>query len=743
MKTVFPGYYRPSEEKLRKMWQTAIFAFDANVFLNIYKYTGETRESLFGVLENLKDRIWIPHQAALEYAKNRSNVIESQVKSFEQILKLLDEAYNQLSTRLHGFRRHVSIKVDPILDGVLSGISKARESLEANKVSHPDLSRFDPVEERITALIKGKIGPPFDDKRLGKIYIEAEQRFKNKRPPGFKDAKSNKEYPNQYNDVVLWFQLIEYAKTQGKPIILVTDEEQEDWWDKDDKSGDSPRAELINEMHTAAGVEFWMYSTDNLVKRAKRYLSVDVQEDVVQELRSVRQQNVAYRNAADYLASEQSLGRRFLENAGTFDNLLVTRAAELSKIVQDPLTARAVENIRALQDLYHPALRREFETFPWHGVASRYDKMSSVIAQIDLQNRLSAPKSAMESAIQSAEAATRLSKAHAVLSDVKFWRSPLSGLPMSREMDLQIFPTRSTDSAASTSPRSVHVEVIEQETRQDEEADINDDQQRDVTGSLELNVSPLTIKFKSHAHQLRPPTTQEWLEWAATIERHRRYYSAAEIDEYNSKKESDEEQAEEVWEPFYSEWRANEQLYNRVIVGVAGVRIDKNDEFPKDQFRTLPSELIQKLRFEIKSAAVTELYECYCRLDRSTRTDDLQRVIQRVERDSSSFDIVHVMRKPTTAESKWFRTNIVKGCFSTNDEKQEIVELQLDLSIAIEGYERLIVGIENATVNGEVYSEQTRKEFLEVMNPIYKLRVLEPLFNVNAWYFKVDEIIMP
>jgi hypothetical protein len=745
MKNAFPGYYPPSEEQLREMWQTAIFAFDANVFLNIYKYTSATRESLFSVLDDLKDRIWIPHQAALEYTKNRSNVIESQVKSFEKLNVLLDEMYDRLSKQLDGFRRHFSIKVDPILDSVQSGITQARESLEADKASHPDLSTIDPVNERITGLIKDKIGPEFDDQRLGQIYIEAQQRFKNKRPPGFKDEKSDKEYPNQYNDVVLWFQVIEFAKTHGRPIILITDEEQADWWDKNKKDGDSPRAELINEIHTAAGVGFWMYSTDEFIKQARKYLSVEVHENAVQEVTSVRRQDLALRSAVDYLISEQSLGQRFLQNAGHFDNHLVSRAAELSKIAHDPLTARAVENIRALQDSYQPAFRRGFERFPSHDdyLASHLKKMSSVAEELHLHNRLAVPKSVIESAIQSAETMTGLSRAHAMLSDMKFWRNPLSGIPMSRDIDVEISPKRSTKPVAGATAEPVHVEVIEHETSEGEEPDVREEDHGDLTQPFELVESPRTIRFKSHAHQLRPPTTHEWNEWALAIERHRRYYSPAEIDEYNSGKDEVEEQAKEIWSPFYSEWRANEKLYNQVVVAVAGAQIDEHDEFPKDQSRKLPADLIEEIRFEIKSAAVTELYECYCRLDRSTGAEDPQRVIQSVDRDSTAFEIVHVMRRPTTTESKWFRTNIVQGYFSTNEEKQEVIELKLNLPIAIAAYDRFVLRIENATVNGQSFSDQSRQMFLDVINPIYKLRVVGALLNVHPWYFKVDDIVMP
>jgi len=60
------------------MWKESIFVFDSSVLLNIYRYTPETREDFFRLLEKLKKRIWIPHQVALEYLEQRENVISQQ-----------------------------------------------------------------------------------------------------------------------------------------------------------------------------------------------------------------------------------------------------------------------------------------------------------------------------------------------------------------------------------------------------------------------------------------------------------------------------------------------------------------------------------------------------------------------------------------------------------------------------------------------------------------------------------------
>jgi hypothetical protein len=46
-------------------------------------------------------------------------------------------------------------------------------------------------------------------------------------PPGFKEGK---EDYRKFGDIIIWFQLLNYAKQCGKPIIWITADAKEDWW---------------------------------------------------------------------------------------------------------------------------------------------------------------------------------------------------------------------------------------------------------------------------------------------------------------------------------------------------------------------------------------------------------------------------------------------------------------------------------------------------------------------------------
>jgi len=67
MRDLFPGYYRPTNDQFAQMWHECVFSFDADVLLNIYRYTPKTREELFKIFDHLKERTCLTHQAVLDF----------------------------------------------------------------------------------------------------------------------------------------------------------------------------------------------------------------------------------------------------------------------------------------------------------------------------------------------------------------------------------------------------------------------------------------------------------------------------------------------------------------------------------------------------------------------------------------------------------------------------------------------------------------------------------------------------
>jgi hypothetical protein len=403
------------------------------------------------------------------------------------------------------------------------------------------------------------------------------------------------------------------------------------------------------------------------------------------------------------------------EAAKALDNPLVRQAAEAARAVNDPLTRYAVEGFTSS---YSPSVR---------GL---------------LEDARAVNNSLMRQAVEAATA----------------WRhNPLSGQSVPRGLIVNISPKRSSDLQDAEDSKTVNVEVPlssdlygadEDETKEA----ATDFEPRPETPPYEFNNFPRVITLTHFArtptpretlHRVRRPTLIEWEEWATNIECTQRLLTPAESAEDDVEASEDEEESES-WRIFYGEWEASEQLYDQIILEIAGVKLDKGDDFSTDQFRAFSPEIIAKVPFEFKETVITVLYECWCGLEKSAPASDAeQRVYQNLSYKSESYDVMHTLRKPTQDESYAFRTSIVKGYFSTDEKNREVIQLKLNLSAAVEFYNELIINIENATLGGLPFSSETRSAFLEAINPVYKLRVLEPLFDVNAWYFKIDEIRFP
>jgi hypothetical protein len=283
MRSLFPEYYRPTEQEFSKMWQECIFAFDANMLLNVYRYTPQTQTTFFEVLEGLKDRIWVPYQAAKEFHENRLNVIGEQHKLYDDIEKTL----NAELARLKGYR-HLFIDLSQIIQVWEENTARVKAILEEAKSRHTDFLASDDLLEKVTLLFDGKVGPPYPPEKLQAHLKEAESRIKQNVPPGYLDKGKSDARP--YGDVVLWFQLIDQAKNTQRPIIFVSDDAKDDWWTRFQGKTIGPKSELIAEMRQQAGVGFHMYQTDQFLRYAEDFLKLAHQPEVIEEVREVREE---------------------------------------------------------------------------------------------------------------------------------------------------------------------------------------------------------------------------------------------------------------------------------------------------------------------------------------------------------------------------------------------------------------------------------------------------------------------
>jgi hypothetical protein len=286
----FSEYYKIDDTELKKHWEKDIFSFDANVLLNLYRYTPKTRDAFFELLEKIKDRIWISYQAAFEYQKNRLNVINAQKEAYKEIRETLDKKKGEIEAKLNSFKKHPYLQASELKTQIESAFQSIGRDLDKLEKTHPDYLAEDPIWERLTKLLDGKVGEDFSRETLDKVYKDGKRRFEENVPPGYMDLKSKKNEGDRalYGDLLVWKQVIEKAKNIESSIILVTDDLKDDWWYKFQGKTISPRPELIKEYKDETHKRINIYQADRFLELAYKNLKQSTNNEAIEEVRQIR-----------------------------------------------------------------------------------------------------------------------------------------------------------------------------------------------------------------------------------------------------------------------------------------------------------------------------------------------------------------------------------------------------------------------------------------------------------------------
>lgn len=285
MKNLFSGFYRPTEEEFKTLWDECTFVFDTNTLLHLYRYNQKSRELLLEIMENIEDRIWIPYQVAMEYHKHLYDEMSNQENAYQDLNNKTEEAVNNLIGKFNDLR-HSNINVDKIIQQLNSNINFIKKELNEQKERHPDLES---IKNKIGNLIENKVGYEYTQEELDKIYLLGEERYNDKIPPGYMDIKDKRgkttlhngiKYKNEYGDLVYWFQILKHSKEETvKSVILITDDNKEDWVLEVKGKKKGPHPELIHEFNrSCSNKKFYLYNTEQFLEYAKEYLKLDNEE---------------------------------------------------------------------------------------------------------------------------------------------------------------------------------------------------------------------------------------------------------------------------------------------------------------------------------------------------------------------------------------------------------------------------------------------------------------------------------
>ena len=340
MKKEFPGYFSGAAADIEKLWDECVFVLDANVLLNLYRYSDFTCSKLLDVFNSLSDRLWVPHQVVYEYLNNRLGVISDQGKLYDDAVKKVDS----LRKILENHNQHPFITENTLTDS-LQVFDRVVCELSENKSVYEKRINADEIKDKLEILLEGKVGAAFTREQLDKIIVDGKGRYEQKIPPGFCDVKKGgdsivfTDICRPYGDYIVWLQIIDHAKTLNKSVVFITGDTKDDWWASFQGKTLGPHPQLVQEFLLLVEKDFYMYLPDRFLERASEYLKQDGSEQAVNEIRDVREEdlesaaidkainvewpkspgvNIAWPKASEINTHWPRTGRKWYENIGSF-----------------------------------------------------------------------------------------------------------------------------------------------------------------------------------------------------------------------------------------------------------------------------------------------------------------------------------------------------------------------------------------------------------------------------------------
>ena len=236
-----------------------IIVFDTSVYLDLLRFSKSASEELLKLYETVINDIEVVPQINSELKRNIKKVCGQRTsdlrKARTQIKTAISSCSTSLESQLSTFQR---LKFD-LIGEFKEKAFKELESLKNSIDEFTDeiLSKDSFLAEQEASNFFGKIRKKsslqeYTINQIIEIIQIGETRYRYKIPPGYMDhpqysQDKGKDGIEAFGDLILWYQIIDRAKLDSRPVIFVTSDLKEDWFVISNSQPDSPREELVAE----------------------------------------------------------------------------------------------------------------------------------------------------------------------------------------------------------------------------------------------------------------------------------------------------------------------------------------------------------------------------------------------------------------------------------------------------------------------------------------------------------------
>jgi len=279
----FVGYKMASSAELDAALREAVVAVDASVLLDLYRFRPQTSRDLITTLRSLGDRLVVPHQALREFWRRRQRAQDSPGGATRAATDALDKSGRSIRDALDNWARAVGVDDDEVSD-LIGRVDDLLGELkgELQDVSQDASTRGDgdPILEQLEEILAGRVTSPLTPEEWAECVAEGKRRIEDEEPPGYMDAdKQDGDLPEGgAGDYLVWYEAARYAKEQDRDLLIVTNDQKEDWWWRQKTDFIGPRPELTLEYHQLTGRRLFLMRPADLLARAS-VLDVEVDQE--------------------------------------------------------------------------------------------------------------------------------------------------------------------------------------------------------------------------------------------------------------------------------------------------------------------------------------------------------------------------------------------------------------------------------------------------------------------------------
>ncbi|MFF0723076.1 PIN-like domain-containing protein [Micromonospora sp. NPDC003816] len=302
----------------RPFFTKGLVVLDANVLLDLYRYTQEPRNQVLAALRMVaqQQRLWLPHQVGLEFVRNREKAVQGRLSNLSAVRRIVEDRFASATRTVIEARNEVAYLLremahdDQTADSLVAEISEAavqsalkewRESLtnqlsalrNAENVTLQHVRAKDPLLPQIAELFENRIGdPPVEEETRQLVHHAVTYRYPNRIPPGFADQGKGTDLAKA-GDFLLWEEIIRHAATLPQPrrVLLVSRDTKEDWYEQDDKGQPvRPWPALHDELQARSNAELLILKPKDFLHGAQTFLGAQFGEGTYEEVDRVSEE---------------------------------------------------------------------------------------------------------------------------------------------------------------------------------------------------------------------------------------------------------------------------------------------------------------------------------------------------------------------------------------------------------------------------------------------------------------------